>query len=73
MNESFKGQWVARFVQPGNPGDRPVTKAHLVESEIEDRAVTACGRQMHRERKRGVLFPAPDAETCSQCGSEPDL
>lgn len=36
------GQWCARF-----DGDRQLTLWHKVESEIADRMVTKCGREMH--------------------------
>jgi hypothetical protein len=38
------GLWIARFADSGH-GNR-VTKWHLVQSEIMDRKVTKCGRQM---------------------------
>ena len=44
MADGMQGLWVARFADHGH-GDR-LTKWHLVESEIADRKVTHCGRQM---------------------------
>lgn len=42
------GLWIARFTNRGKEGTEPrrLTLWHFVESEIEDRKVTACGRQM---------------------------
>lgn len=62
------GLWIARFTDL--PLSRPLTKWHLVESEIEERKVTKCGRQMG-ERKGTLLAPlmaAPTARvTCKGC------
>jgi hypothetical protein len=45
----YIGEWVAR--------DRPGSKQHIVESEITDRLVTRCGRQMKLEiGGRGLLL-----------------
>lgn len=44
------GNWIARF-----HGERRLTDWHLVDSTIEDRAVTRCGREMHRVTKGGEL------------------
>lgn len=62
------GLWVARFADDGY-GNR-LTKWHLVESEIADRKVTKCGRQMG-ERTGTVLAPlvAPPTSdvACKAC------
>lgn len=62
------GLWVARFADEGDGGRR--TKWHLVESEIEDRKVTKCGRQLG-QRDGTVIAPlvAPPtaADACQRC------
>jgi hypothetical protein len=57
------GEHVARFDASGNA----VTKAHYVESEIEDRAVTRCGRQLRRVTPAGVLESVVTVAKCRQC------
>jgi hypothetical protein len=44
-------------------------KWHLVESEVTDRLVMRCGRQMRMEATEGVLSFAvqPGGEGCEQC------
>lgn len=58
------GAWAARFL-----GDRQVTTWHKVESEIDDRVVTRCGRQMHLRTERGHLLTEPDPgmSICKRC------
>ena len=58
------GQWVARY-----SGARRVTLWHFVGSLIEDRAVTHCGRQMHRKTSKGVLIlhEFTDYPQCQAC------
>lgn len=46
---------VGFYVVRLSPTDRELTFYHKVESEIEDRAVTGCGRQMKRKTKEGEL------------------
>lgn len=58
------GSWVAR-----SKGDVRLTKAHLVESEIADRKVTRCGRQLG-ERQDTELVEVHDpavSERCQRC------
>jgi hypothetical protein len=71
MVEDFMGKWVARYKD--KPTFHYTTKAHLVESDIVDRSITSCGREMHYRTKNGTLILAPEHETCAQCGTEPDL
>lgn len=48
-----------------------VTLAHLVESEIADRVVTRCGRQMARKNRDGTLRPSGPADAvCERCPRE---
>lgn len=57
------GLWVARFGDEGH-GKR-LTLWHLVESEIADRKVTRCGRQL--PTKEGtVLAPVQSPPTSTQ-------
>jgi|KBSSwiStaDraftv2_1062776.scaffolds.fasta_scaffold162781_3 hypothetical protein len=68
MASPLLDQWVYR----GDPlTGSATTISHYVESEIEDRAVTSCGRQMHRKSRGGHLFPATDPwapiNRCSSC------
>lgn len=60
------GLWIARFADGGNR----LTLWHLVESEIANRKVTKCGRQM-ATNEGSVLAPlvAPpsSAEACFWC------
>lgn len=54
------GQWLSRH--------RPGAVRHLVESEITDRIVTRCGRQMPALDSRGrALHPFIDHAFCSIC------
>lgn len=48
---------------------RPSTLWHLVESEIGDRLVTHCGRQLRHDRDRPFEYAhvAPDQAVCSRC------
>lgn len=63
MTGSSVGWWTARF-----QGVRQITLWHYVESEIEDRLVTRCGRQMHKQSKRGDLLTANSADdACKAC------
>lgn len=59
------GLWVGRFA-----GDKRLTLWHLVESEIADRKVVRCGRQL-REREGTVLAPVisplTEGEACYAC------
>lgn len=57
--ESYVGWWTRR---PGRVW-------HLVESEITDRTVTRCGRQMRFETSAGALAFSqyPPGERCEQC------
>ena len=57
---SFIGQWA----------QRNGTKAHIVESEIGDRLVMRCGRQMKLMTEEGELVVLPISllsNPCSQC------
>ena len=62
---SEQGQWVARY----KDGHR-VTKFHFVESEIADREITRCGRQM-KARNGTVIQMSVDIpsgeDACSIC------
>lgn len=44
------GSWTARFA-----GDRQVTLWHQVESQVADRLVTHCGRELHSKTAKGRL------------------
>ena len=59
MSDSYIGWW----------GVRPRGRWHLVESEVTDRLVMRCGRQMSLETKGGVLSfeVSPSGERCEQC------
>jgi hypothetical protein len=59
------GLWIVRW--PAGPG-APTQVAHLVESEIADRAVTRCGREMRQATKNGELGEADGSVArCEQC------
>lgn len=63
------GLWIARFTEAG-PDSRRRTKWHFVESEIVDRKVTHCGRQLgHIEGTVLAPLTAPPSKevTCSRC------
>lgn len=69
------GTWVARFAY-GARATRRVTRWHLVESEIADRKVTRCGRELgDRDPNSGLLSPErvgltaqpPEADRCRYC------
>lgn len=60
------GSW-ARRVDLGPPL-RPVTLWHLIESEVSDRLVMRCGREMHHKRDLPFEFsPAVPAGRCWYC------
>lgn len=59
MSESYIGQWLARH--------RRGSKRHLIESEITDRLVTRCGRQLRLDIGGRGLHPFEDHEKCEQC------
>ena len=61
---SLQGSWVARY-----KGAEPISKAHLIESEIQDRVVTRCGRQMEPaiSEKGTTILWAPDVPQCVRC------
>lgn len=62
MSVSYIGQWVRRRGQ----------RAHLVESEITDRLVMRCGRQMKLRTRSGDLVLYAGNLLCHQCvGREP--
>ena len=67
---SFIGKWVMRISgRLASPG-ADVGKAHLVESEITDRLVTKCGRELRLVTPHGHLreFVARRLESrCLQC------
>jgi hypothetical protein len=58
------GQWAARFI-----GELQRTRWHLVESEIAERLVTHCGRQMPQRNGNGYLLTdaAPSSGKCERC------
>lgn len=60
MPESRIGQWLARH--------RRGSMRHIVESEIADRVVTRCGRQMALQDASGRgLAPFEDHRKCRVC------
>jgi hypothetical protein len=62
--DNLKGQWAARYDTNGTLQ----TKAHLIESEVADRAITNCGREMHRHNSTGKLRQADSlAAHCKTC------
>lgn len=55
------------------PSGRSVSLAHLVESEVADRVVCRCGRQMHRRTRDGALRTASGSDrTCFWCAARHD-
>lgn len=65
MTESLVDQLVARF-----DGEVAITRAHLCESEIADRKVTRCGRQL-AERAGTEIRVAPGVPACRVCHRQP--
>lgn len=58
------GSYVVRF-----RGARALTMAHLVESEIADRKVTRCGRQLGPKEGTTIEVVEPTLHSrCWQCG-----
>ncbi len=51
------GSWIARFAHRES-GSYRLTRWHYVESEIEDRAVTKCGRQLARNDTTSLITSA---------------
>jgi hypothetical protein len=66
--EEVIGTWAIR-IEDWDGGSSIVGKAHFVESEIEDRVVTRCGRQLKRETERGNLVSDDwiDRVKCRTC------
>jgi hypothetical protein len=65
------GYWIARFSD--RTETRQLTKWHLVESEITDRKVTKCGRQMGEIAGTAVapvVTPPSLDVTCSRCNPQ---
>lgn len=61
------GQYIVRCSDSGVT----VSLAHLVESEIADRKVTRCGREMHYRNKAGALRMAgPLDRECYRCSKD---
>lgn len=61
------GAWVARFTDEELP--ERLTKDHLVESEIADRKVTRCGRQLAPIEDTLIveLVDSPVGNRCMRC------
>lgn len=62
------GSWVARAIGPDS-ALRYVTKFHLVESQIADRQITRCGRQLHPRDGYALVwdeYPQPGSR-CLYC------
>lgn len=73
------GTWIARFVY-GAHATRRVTLWHMIESEIEDRKVTRCGRELGDRDPDSALFSPerlgltaqpPEAQRCRYCQGVP--
>lgn len=60
----YIGQWVARH----SPG----SKRHLIESEITDRLVTRCGKQMKLLIGDRGMHPFEDHAYCKVCRLQAD-
>lgn len=61
------GFWVARY-----RNDTRLTLFHLVESEIADRKITRCGRQLHHQDGTSlnvIAGPPSEGKECSRCAS----
>lgn len=69
--DSFIGQWIIRRTDPASfDVFTEHGKAHLCQSEIVDRLVMACGRQLKLVTRHGEFgqFVARRLETrCQQC------
>lgn len=66
------GLWIARFTDKGDE-TRQLTQWHLVESEIADRKVTHCGRQMGDlpgTALAPVVAPPSLDVTCKRCNPQ---
>jgi hypothetical protein len=64
MNDLI-GFFVARF-----KGEQRLTRYHLVESEIADRKITRCGRQLHHQEGTSltvIVGPPPSDTGCKRC------
>jgi hypothetical protein len=59
MDVDVNGQWLARH--------RPGSKRHLIESEIADRLVTRCGKQMKIMLGERGMHPFMDHAYCETC------
>jgi hypothetical protein len=72
--ETMIGSWVIRIhTAPDQPVQREYGQAHYVESEITDRLVMRCGRELRLQTAHGTLreFVARRLETrCKQCRGE---
>lgn len=65
---------IGRYVVRCSDAGKAVSLAHLVESEIADRLVMRCGREMHRRNDDGTLRIAGGTDrTCFWCASRRDV
>ncbi len=73
MNDSFIDKWVIRMGTRLADLGKETGKAHLVESEITDRLVMKCGRELKLETPRGQFreFVARRLDArCKQCQAD---
>jgi hypothetical protein len=64
MTDTKIGQWATRrTIRDG----WMMTLSHMVQSEIADRVVTKCGRQMPRKNSKGELVFTDFVSTYDRC------
>ena len=59
---------IGSYVLRETATERPLTKAHLVESVINDEPITRCGRRL-RDRKGTTLRYVDSGDLCESCAS----
>lgn len=62
MTTDLIGVWTARF-----QGEVQRTRWHVIESEIADRLVTHCGRQLPHRNGNGLLLTDPSPPPTMKC------
>lgn len=61
--EQWIGKWVARYAPFSY---RNLTQAHLIESVVNEKLLTACGKYLSAEIKKPSIF-LEDSNRCKTC------
>lgn len=66
-DEDRIGELVFRVRESDAEAESPLTRAHLVESRIEDRYYTHCGRVFIERKGTRLVFSTFSARRCQRC------